>query len=416
MTEELAPMILDLGLPLPATKRQAPDLAKQSVAGPIAAALAAIALAQAACVDDAAGITGVQSLRVELMTPANPGSIETRLPDAARLMQVNITALDANGQPDTSRTADLSIFVQYLGSMTPPLDSPAPLSRTRMTNGKAVASVNLPPVYGPTVLWVEDSAGAGATYATGTSPRLWFREPTIADISTPADEGSLAALATSPLEAKQVRVQTSRYGANGRLVVTSVYSQGYTVSDINCSDAAGTPPCTTSNYDHVTIFTFSAPRGPDGQDIQVGQVIGGFTGGVTEFNGLTEMNFPQTLATTGTVDVNPARLPPPRVLAPSWFTSKIEFERVESSPIAVMGGKVCPVDADYTKFKQWKLDVGNGCSGDVINVVTAGVVNFDPTTKVGTTLTKVVGALRPINIGTFNVWIIYPRSNQDITP
>jgi hypothetical protein len=380
---------------------------------PLAIALAAGWMS--GCVEDAPGISGTQSLRVELISPSNPGSLEMRLPDGARQVQVNISALDRSGQLDPSVTADLNVFVQFLGSMTPPLGAPAPLSRARMTNGRAVATVNLPPVYGPTVIWVEDTIGRTATFATGTSPRLWYREPTIADISTPSDEGSVAALASSPLELKQVRVQTSRYGASGRLIVTSVYSQGYTVSDVNCSDAAGTPPCTTGNYDHVTVFTFSSPRDERGAEIRVGQVIPGFTGGVSEFNGLTEMSFPQTFANPGAPEVTPARLPQPKVLQPAWFSSNIEFERVESSPIAVLGGKICPLDNDYVRFKQWKLDVGNGCSGDVINVVTAGVVDFDPATKVNTTITRIVGALRPINIGTFNVWIIYPRSNQDIT-
>jgi hypothetical protein len=264
-------------------------------------------------------------------------------------------------------------------------------------------------------VWVEHSTGPNPTYATGTSPKLWFRDPTISDISTPTDEASLAALASSPLELKQVRVRGSRYGANGRLIVTSIYSQGYTVSDVQCQDAAGTPPCTAGNYDHVTIFTFGAPRDEKGNEIVVGMVIPGFTGGVSEFNGLTELGFPQTFARDGEREITPARLPPAKKLDLSWFTSKIEFERVESGLMAVEGGKVCPTDKDYDTFKQWKLDVGRGCSGDVINVVTAGVVDFDPVAKVGVTLPRIVGSLRPINIGSFNVWIMYPRSTQDIT-
>jgi hypothetical protein len=34
---------------------------------------------------------------------------------------------------------------------------------------------------------------------------------------------------------------------------------------------------------------------------------------------------------------------------------------------------------------------------------------------VGKTLPRLVGNLRPINIGSFNVWIIYPRSAADFT-
>jgi len=349
------------------------------------------------------------------MTPASPGSDAERLPDSLRQVQVDITSVNADGTADTTLTGDLDVHVQFLGSLTPALDSPVPLTRVRMTNGRAIGTITLPPVFGPTVVWVEHSTGASPTYATGTSPKLWFRDPTISDISTPTDEASLAALASSPLELKQVRVQGSRYGANGRLIVTSTYSQGYTVSDVQCADAAGTPPCTTSNYDHVTIFTFGAPRDEKGNEIVVGMIIPGFTGGVSEFNGLTELGFPQTFAREGEREITPARLPPAKKLDLSWFTSKIEFERIESGLMAVEGGRVCPTDADYDTFKQWKLDVGRGCSGDVINVVTAGLVDFDPVAKVGVTLPRIVGSLRPINIGSFNVWIMYPRTTQDIT-
>ena len=406
-------MSFEMPLEMPRPHDRSPRILAPRLAGSLLALAAAGALG--ACTDEQSVAYGTQSLRVELVAPAVTGSPEMPLPDGARQIPLRVTALDAEGKVDASLSADLRLFVQYLGSMTPALDSAAPLTTLRMNSGAATGMVNLPPVYGPTVIWVEHSSGTSPTYATGTSPRLWYREPTISDISTPADEGSLAALATSPLELKQARVETSRYGARGRLVVTSVYSQGYTVSDVNCADASGTPPCTTGNYDHVTIFTFSAPRDEKGYEIKVGQVIPGFTGGVTEFNGLTELGFPQTFSSGGEPLVNPALLPEPKVLQQSWFGQRIEFERVESSPIAVLGGKVCPVDADYDRFKQWKLDVGNGCSGDVINVVTSGVLDFDPAANAGRVLPRVVGALRPINIGSFNVWIIYPRFAQDIT-
>lgn len=369
----------------------------------------------AGCVEDKDGLTGVQSLRVALTAPTSPGSDAMRLPDTLREVSIDVTSIDAQGEVDATLNGDLDIHVQFLGSLTPELDASVPLARLRMTNGRSLGTVTLPPVFGPTVLWVEHSTGADPTYATGTSPKLWFRDPTISDISTPTDEMGLAALSSSPLELKQVRVASSRYGANGRLIVTAVYSQGYTVSDVQCQDSAGTPPCTAGNYDHVTIFTFGAPRDERGNEIKVGMVIPGFTGGVTEFNGLTELGFPQTFARSGEPEITPARLPAPRELSLTWFSQRIEFERIESGLLKVNNAKVCPTDDDYTTFKQWKLDVGRGCANDVINVVTAGVVDFDPVGKAGMTLTSVVGSLRPINIGSFHVWIIYPRSNQDIT-
>jgi hypothetical protein len=297
--------------------------------------------------------------------------------------------------------------------------------------------VTLPTVLGPTTLWIEDGPKAiqgsrkidpayAPTYATGTSPVLWFRDPFIADIQRPVDETRGDALQVSPLQNKQVAVDESRYGAVGRLVVTSVFSQGYTVSDVQCTDAAGTPPCTTAAYDHIEVFSFSAPRDGSGRLLQQGQVIDGFTGGISDFNGLTEVGFPGTIVKQ--LDVNPARLPPPVKVDPAnWFkplnnpNGVINFERNEAAPILIENGKVCNLDDDYDTFKQWKVDplgVGGDCSrnNNVLNVITAGVINdLDPATLQGKVLPKVVGVLRPVQLNSFNVWIIFPRSSDDLT-
>jgi len=168
------------------------------------------------------------------------------------------------------------------------------------------------------------------------------------------------------------------------------------------------------------VFSFSAPRDQDGRLIQQGQVISGFAGGVSEFNGLTEIGFPQTFAPEA-MDVNNARIPAPATFDASWFTDKFMFERNEAAPIAVVNAKVCDLDEDYDTYKQWKIDpagVGGNCKGNksVLNVITNGVVPGDTITGlVGKTLPKVVGVLRPVNIGSFNVWIIYPRDSADLT-
>jgi hypothetical protein len=105
----------------------------------------------------------------------------------------------------------------------------------------------------------------------------------------------------------------------------------------------------------------------------------------------------------------------------SWFSTKILFERAESAAIEIDNVAVCALDSDYTTYKQWKLDptgVGDAaaCASDnLLNVISAGTLDLDPGTLVGKTLSKVVGVLRPVNIGGFNVWIIYPRSMADIT-
>jgi hypothetical protein len=384
-----------------------------------------VLLALVGCVETRDPITGTQSLRIELVSPS-PGSLADRLDDADRTIVVNVTALDAQGQLDTSFNNPVRVYVNFLGTLTPYLDMP-PLATIPMTAGKSTnQTVMLPPVFGATTLWFDDGGAEQPTYVSGASPTLWYRDPHIADIQTPLNEMSLDALQKSPLEQKQVTVRASRNDVDGRLVVTSVFAQGYTVSDVQCGPG-GAPPCVLApnpliagavGYDHKMVFSFSAPRDEQGRRIEEGQAIDGFAGGVSEFNGLTEIGFPQTFVDAADPDVNLARLPEPAVFDATWFTNKYMFERNEAGPITIEGAVVCDLDKDFTTYKQWKLDpagVGGNCIGkNVINVISNGVITTDPMTLVGKALPKVTGVLRPVNIGSFNVWIIYPRSSADL--
>jgi hypothetical protein len=377
----------------------------------------AVGLALGACVDTRDAITGTQSLHIELRSPT--GSEGVPLADSDRTVVFDVTALDAQGQVDASFNNALQVYVNFLGTLTPYLGG-VPLATIQMNAGKATnQTVMLPPVFGPTTLLIDDGASPNPTYAAGSSPTLWYRDPYIRDIQMPANEMALDALSASPLEQKQVTVRESRH-PNGRLVVTSVFAQGYTVSDVDCADSLGTPPCTAGDYDHKMVFSFSAPRDEQFRPVSLGQTIDGFAGGVSEFNGLTEIGFPQTFV-DGDIDINVARLPAPQVFDPMWFTDKFMFERNEAAPIAVDNAKVCDLDADYDTYKQWKLDpsgAGGNCMGNrnVLNVITTGIVPSEQITAIaGQTLPRVVGVLRPVNIGSFNVWIIYPRSMADLT-
>ncbi|HUJ59971.1 MAG TPA: hypothetical protein VLX92_15810 [Kofleriaceae bacterium] len=382
------------------------------------ARVVACALALAACVDHEAGIKGTQSLQVTLTSPSDPGDLNNRLPDAARAVAMNITALGPDGAVDTSYNNALQVYVYFLGTLTPYLGS-SPFATVQMANGQGTLSATLPPVFGPTTLWFDDGTDDSATYATGVSPTLWYRDPFISDIQTPANEMSIDALDAAPLDNKNVDVEITRYGAQGRLVVTSVYTQGYTLADVKCQDANGTPPCVSSDYDYMDVFSYSAPQDQNQRFMDEGEVIDGFAGGVSEFDGLTEIGFPQTFAREATPVVNKAMEPPAVVMDSTWFTNLIMFERNESGLIEIDNAKVCDLDSDYTTFNQWKLDitdVGGMCSGNLINVITAGTIDsLDPSTLVGKVVPRVSGILRPINIGSFNVWIIYPRSMADLT-
>jgi hypothetical protein len=380
------------------------------------------------CVEHRDPLTGTQSIVVQIKSPTSVGSVDVRLPDTQRDVVVDLTAQDVDGETDTSFTAELQVYAQFLGTLTP-LFGEEPLATVQMTNGVATdAMITLPSsVLGPTTLWFDDGTGRGDRYepgtVTGTSPTLWFRDPYIRDLQTPRDETALDALSITPLTDKQISVSASRHGADGRLVVTGTYAQGYTVSDVACGPG-GAPPCTAEAYDHALVFTFSAPNDQDGSAIHVGDEISRFNGGLSEFNGLTEVGFPRSVMPDPQSN-DPARLPAPVVVDPAtWFgplsaaDGMINFERNESGAIALVNAKVCPLDDDYETYKQWKLDPAGAsgtCGQDVINVITQGTdFETDPATLVGRVLPRVVGILRPVNIGSFNVWIIYPRGASDL--
>ena len=371
--------------------------------------IAAMAIALAGCVEELPALTGTTSLRVDLISPSETGTANARLPAVAKEVTIQVSALDTTGQIDTSFNKEVDVYASFFGGLTPPPGSP----KIKLEAGtSAPATIPLPLVYGPTLLWIEDTRSPDATYATGTSPTLWFHDPTLSDISTPEDEDDSDAMYHSPLEEKEVVITSSRHGSRGRLVVTGVYSQGYTLSDVECRDEAGTPPCTTSDYDHLMVFTYSVPIDKKGRLIKVGHTVARVGGVVQEFNGLTELGFPETRLTDD--DPQPALVPASIEITQDWFgENEIRFERAEGGLVRIKNGTVCATDRDYDRYKQWKLDIGAGCERP-INVVTTGVADFDPVENDGATLAEIVGTLRPVNTARINVWIVYPRSNADL--
>jgi hypothetical protein len=375
-------------------------------------ALLALALVLG-CTEELAPIAGTSSLRVSVLSPEDLGTPDARLDDDARAVRLRLQAIDLEGALDTGFTGQIDIYAHHLGSLTPPLGSGQALASLEIEGGVADGvELELPRVFGPTFLWAENVAGATPTFATGTSDTLWYRDPYIAEVSRPVDESRLDALSRSPLETKQVIIGNSRYGARGRLLVTGSYAQGYTISDVECQDEAGTPPCTTGDNDHVFVYTFSRPEAEvGGGTVQAGHLVDAFSGVVSEYLGLTEIGFPQTFLVDR--ERRPELIPAPVVLQPGWLDSRIELERVESGLVAVDNGTVCPLDAAFDTYGQWKLDIGRGC-GSAINVATSGqVAELDPRQLVGQQLARVVGTLRPVNDRS-NVWIIYPRSIDDL--
>src|SRR5688572_28200021 len=207
-----------------------------------------------ACVEQEPHPHETTSLRVRVDTPVDLGSDDDRLGDDVREVEVTVQALDEQGRVDQRFTAPVDVYVQTLGQLSPTTQ------RFTVMSGVGTGLITLPRVFGPSFLWLEDfqtTPQRPATFATGTSPVLWFREPFLVDVSTPDFTAGTQAnwVRFSPLEGKQVRVATSQFAGAGRLVVTGVYADGYSVSDLDCS----VEPCRAAPYGHVYVFSFSRP-------------------------------------------------------------------------------------------------------------------------------------------------------------
>ncbi|MEO8552208.1 MAG: hypothetical protein ABI678_19665, partial [Kofleriaceae bacterium] len=63
-----------------------------------------------ACTEMKDPVEGTQSLKVDLVTPASGGSKTQRLPDTQRTITVNLTALDAAGEVDTSFSRTVQVY------------------------------------------------------------------------------------------------------------------------------------------------------------------------------------------------------------------------------------------------------------------------------------------------------------------
>ena len=137
-------------------------------------------LALAGCTETRDAIEGTQSIEVELVTPASGGTVMSRLTDAQRTITVNLRAKNAQGELDTTFNADIRVYAQYLGTLTPSLED-MPLATIPMTNGVATgATVTVDNTFGATTLWFDNGTGFGPDYqfgaVSGTSPTLWYRD------------------------------------------------------------------------------------------------------------------------------------------------------------------------------------------------------------------------------------------------
>jgi hypothetical protein len=205
----------------------------------------------------------LQSFRVSLESPA--GTPENPLPFTAGSGQtfvVNVEAMGSSGELLTSHSGRVIVSVvpgEILG-----VQPSEPVVREGILTG---LRVTIRKSYGPTHIWLEDGSGANP-FAVGATPTLYFQNPRVSDVQRPIS--GIGRSGDSPLSGSSVTID------RGTNIVVHVSNNGFYVVDRE-----------EREFNSIFAFNFSRPEG-----LRRGDKLLRFGGNISEFLGLTEINFP----------------------------------------------------------------------------------------------------------------------------
>jgi hypothetical protein len=440
----------------------------------------------ASCIVEPETIPGVQSfdVRVSAVNGADPPPEDARLPantgDVTETLQVDIVALDPTGAKfDFDGLVRISVepgaVLGIIGE-----DGALDGRNVRLKNGKARVDVQVTAVYGDTHIVVEDlgyrPARSGRTpecangenddpdedvlvdfpadpgcafadddseesgsFAAGTSQPVHFALPTLRQIQ--GGSGT-----PFPYEGLEAKADAPQY-----LVITRISKDGFFVTDL-ADQALG--------YNHMYAFSFSTPPG-----IRVCDRVVYLAGTMSEFFGLTEMNFPSFRVDPLFVgDEENCLVPEPVILDSdrpefpgSLISNRDAMEAQESGLVRVEGfsvtanfgpepaignvfgpdktscdlngdglvdftnddeascGNLCSDDPECTEWTQYvargNYKIHRG--GTMVQVQTDGAPGFNPVANKGQLLRAVTGTLRNFSGGSLN-WTIEARCPADL--
>ncbi len=232
------------------------------------------------CVDNEPypNATGVSSLEVTLLQPTQLGSPAAPSQRASEAT-FNVVAHDANGNV-VKKDLMVDVFVSFGGIKTgadaacgADVGDAMPIETIKLHGGMLMNhTTQLPSAFGSTSIWIDEPSSG----ATGASPTIYFRNPFIAEIQTPADITAPNATFCSTFDNKFLNVDHAQNGGQ-QLIVTSVFSGAFVVTD------TGAP-----TYNNIYLYAFGQPP----SYIVPGKVVTNFSGNYSKFVGFTELNFP----------------------------------------------------------------------------------------------------------------------------
>jgi hypothetical protein len=301
----------------------------------------------------------------ELGTPAAPQRIDS--------LHFDVEALDEKGQL-MPQSPMLSSFLAAGGSRlslvnpcaaAPPGGDPGwLLQRFALSAGRAtnvVADLTSPVIFGRVELNLEDPV----SQALGSSPPIYFPNPTISHLVTPLDPSASNASYCSPFLGRQVVIDHASHPSGaGKLVVSSLFQTGIGVSDSSAPE-----------YGSLYVFTFSQPSSA----LRLGTVISRMSGSIAKFNGMTQLANPAIAATS---ELQPDLIPQPVTLDSSRLPDNKATDQVNNKWLtkyiaapARITGTICEVQNDPSRRDNWLK----------YNTVVINLIDSDPASTDGCT-------------------------------
>lgn len=328
-------------------------------------ALFASALLLHGCVHRKSPTAGrISSLEMVLRDPDPSALGSPQKPISAPHVVFDITAVDEQGAP-IGHDVDVQVFLSFGGVKTGALaacgsddSGNLPIATVHLPGGQVLNyGLDLPQAFGSATIWLDELTD----HATGASPTIYFRNPYIAEVQTPPDVNAPNASFCSPFNGKFITFDETAM-PTGKLVVSSVFGNAFTVTDTSYGDYA--------HFNTIYLYAFGKPP----NYIVPGRVLSKFSGNISKFIGFTELNFPLFDATKDLAD-----LPPPYALASADTSNLPKLISLDAGTVTLTGKECDPFPDNptndpnvqrtrdsWTKFNQFVLD-GDGTCGTFTN-------------------------------------------------
>jgi hypothetical protein len=357
----------------------------------------------------------LQSFELKIISPENLGS-ETKLtPADTNTIMFQVKAIGSKGEDPYPVTKDVSLYLNFGGRSN--------FVRTiRITDGFSnIETLEINNAYGKVHIMVVDDTGDSPSYATGSTPAIYLRNPTIDDIQKSSMDSPPF---TSDMAGYRVNIRGQKNNI-GRMVVTAVTNTGFYVTDLASTK---NPPYS------LFVYNFSRPYG-----VYPNQMLCMLIGGVQEHLGNTQITFPDWL-TYEDCKVTSSLLCEicveelkqyerknriePYLLKTDIINNENKqlMESLESSLVEIQDATIEDMFAStrdrdtYFDYGQYKVRLNDTTAAATLLVISRdNVSDFDPTRYVGKRFSYVRGILTELNFGSSNsMWIINVRDKYDI--